>query len=97
MTENNFIDCKFGEFFLPAALYAVLTEKCRHGSLYFRQDDDVLTISPVPITGARRRELRQQYKSSLFGKVTRLAIIDFDDSVRLMPVAWRVDRRKQQI
>ena len=57
--------------------------------VYLREDEDSLTISPLPIEGGRRRQLHAHYKAPMFRTATQLAILDMRDSIRLMAVEWR--------
>ncbi len=57
--------------------------------MYVREDEDALVISSTPLTGGRRRTIRDQMKITNFFEATRLAIVDLGEQLRITPIAWR--------
>lgn len=90
--EPVFVPCINGLFSIPDALFEALRQACPEGTLYIRQDEDVLTISPTRITDARKRHLAQRYRIPMFRTATQLAIIDMVENIRVMAVQWRPNR-----
>jgi hypothetical protein len=84
----HYVVCRNGVFFLPDELVQTLSVHCR-GHVYFREDEDVLTISSSQVRGGRGRPLTPRFRAAMFRDATRLAIVDLNDSLQVMGVAWR--------
>ena len=82
-----YIVCRNGVFLLPIAVYKTLGAYVTNGFVYLRQDDDVLTISTTKITDGRRRLLNTRFRAPMFRGATQLAIVNLNDSVRVMAVS----------
>jgi len=87
-----FVPCINGLFAIPDELFEGLRQACPEGTLYIRQDEDVLTISPTRIADARKRHLNQRYRIPMFRTATQLAVIDMVENIRIMAVQWRTHR-----
>ena len=85
--ESLYMVCRNGVFILPEhvcnALHALIT----NGFVYMRQDDEVLTISTTRIEGGRRRVLSGRFRASMFREAKKLAIVNYNDSLRVMAVS----------
>lgn len=92
MNSNGspYVVCHNGVFILPEAVFKSLAAGVRNGFVYVRQDEDVLTISTTRITDGRRRVLNTRFRAPMFREATKLAIVDLEESIRLMAVEWRV-------
>ncbi|HYI10599.1 MAG TPA: hypothetical protein VEK57_16180 [Thermoanaerobaculia bacterium] len=91
--EGLYVVCQNGVFILPARVYETLSSLVTNGFVYLRQDDDSMTISPTRITDGRRRVLNTRFRAPMFREATRLAIVDLNDSIRVMGVEWRKQGR----
>ena len=91
--QGLYIVCQNGVFILPDRVYEALSSMVTNGFVYLRQDDDSLTISTTRITDGRRRVLNTRFRVPMFREATRLAIVDLNDSIRLMGVEWRKQGR----
>lgn len=89
--EPLYVVCQNGVFLLPERILRSLSAQTVNGFVYFRQDEDVLTIATGRITDGRRRMLHQRMRAPMFREATRLAVLDLRDSIRVMGVEWRVN------
>lgn len=94
MNPADPIHCSGGTFELPPSAFARLEAACVSGLVYLRQDEDILTISPVRLVDGRRRRLRNHYRVPMFRTVTRLAVLELGDTIVLMPAQWRTMHKK---
>ena len=83
------IDCRNGVFTLPDSIYETLAALVTRGVVYVRHDPDSLTISPTKIAEGHRRALNARFREPGFRDVTQLAVMNLQESIQLMPVAWR--------
>lgn len=86
-----YVVCQNGVFILPDRVLRSLEANVSNGFVYLRQDDDTLTISATRIADGRRRLLNGRFRAPMFREATRLAIVDYHDSLRVMPVEFRVN------
>jgi hypothetical protein len=86
--EPQYVVCRNGVFILPETIVRSLAAHAR-GLVYTREDDDVLTISASQLTGGHRRPLTARFRALMFRQATQLAIVDLNDSLRIMGVNWR--------
>jgi len=86
MNEAFTIVCHNGVFVLPEPIYRSLSSFARNDFIYLREDDDALLISTTPVTDGRRRVLHMRLRSQMLRNARQLAIVDFRDSIRVMPV-----------
>lgn len=87
MLESLFtIVCHNGVFVLPESIYKSLASFARNDFVYLREDADALLISTIPIADGRRRVLHMRLRAQMFRTAHQLAIVDFRDSIRVMPV-----------
>jgi len=86
MNEQLTIVCHNGVFVLPEAVYKSLASFARNDFIYIREDEDALLISTIPITDGRRRVLHMRLRAQMFRNARQLAIVDFRDAVRVMPI-----------
>jgi hypothetical protein len=84
--EPLYVACRNGLFFLPESVFESLRALVTTGFVYLRQDDDVLTISTAKITGGHRRVLNTRYRAPMFRTATLLAIMNLNESIRVMAV-----------
>ena len=84
--EASYVVCHNGVFFLPESIHRSLASLVTNNFVYMRQDDDVLTISTTRLTGGQRRMLNVRYRSPMFRHATKLAIVDYKESIRVMIV-----------
>jgi hypothetical protein len=92
------IRCAGGVFTLPTELLEWLRSRTTTGLIYIREDEDVLILSPTRITDARRRALHPSYRIASYRDVVKVAVINMDENVRIMPVEWRTrssERRRR--
>ena len=87
MNEQLSIVCHNGVFVLPEAVYKSLASFARNDFIYIREDEDALLISTIPIADGRRRVLHMRLRAPMFRNARQLAIVDFRDSVRIMPIS----------
>lgn len=89
--EPLYVVCQNGVFLLPDGVFRMLSAQVTNGFIYLRQDEDSLTISATRITDGRRRVLNARVRAPMFREATRVAIVDLRESLRVMPVEWRVN------
>jgi hypothetical protein len=82
--EPLYMVCRNGAFTLPENIFRALSAQVTNGFVYFRQDDDSLTISVTRITGGFRRVLNARMRAPMFRGATQLGIVDLRDSIRVM-------------
>ncbi|HYO76468.1 MAG TPA: hypothetical protein VE010_08395 [Thermoanaerobaculia bacterium] len=87
--EPQYVVCQNGVFILPENVFRALSSHVSNGFVYLRQDDDSLTISTSRIAEGRRRALNPRLRSPMFREATKLGIVDYSDSIRIMAVEWR--------
>ena len=85
--EPHYVGCHNGVFLLPDSVYHSLAALVTNGFVYTRQDEEVLTISTTRITDGRRRVLNLRYRASMFRDAKKLAIVNYQESVRVMAVS----------
>lgn len=88
--EPLYVVCSRGVFFLPDAIFDSLSDWSRNGFVYMRQDEDMLTISATKIAEGHRRQLLMRYRAPMFRDARRLAIVNLNDSLRIMAVEANV-------
>ena len=84
--ESLYMVCRNGVFILPEHVCKALHSLITNGFVYLRQDDEVLTISTTRIEGGRRRILSGRFRASMFREAKKLAIVNYNDSLRVMAV-----------
>jgi hypothetical protein len=87
------LPCTNGEFVLPEEVFSTLQAASPGGIVYIRQDDEMLTISPTRIAGARRKQLSRQLYARMFRFATSLMVLDMIENFRLQATEWRGRRR----
>lgn len=85
--DANYILCRNGVFILPEPVCRALEALVRNNFVYLRQDDEVLTISTTRIEGGRRRVLSGRFRVPMFREAKKLAIVNYNDSLRVMAVS----------
>lgn len=85
--EPLYIVCRNGVFILPEHVCKALGAQVPHGFVYLRQDDEVLTISTTRIEGGHRRVLSGRFRAPMFRAAKKLAIVNYNDSLRVMAVS----------
>jgi alpha-amylase/alpha-mannosidase (GH57 family) len=85
--HEHYIGCHNGVFLLPENAYRTLADLVTNGFVYLRQDEEVLTISTSRIVGGHRRQLNSRYRVSMFREARKLAIVNYNDSLRVMVVS----------
>lgn len=85
--ESQYVVCHNGVFILPESVYKSLAALVTNGFVYFRQDDEVLTISTTRIVDGHRRVLNMRYRAPMFRAARKLAIVNYTESVRVMAVS----------
>jgi hypothetical protein len=85
--ELLYILCRNGVFILPEHVCHALQMQIRHGFVYLRQDDEVLTISTTRIEGGHRRVLSGRFRAPMFREAKKLAIVNYNDSLRVMAIS----------
>jgi hypothetical protein len=93
--EPLYVVCQNGVFILPEHVLRMLSSQVTNGFVYLREDDDSLTISSTRITDGRRRVLNARFRSPMFREAVKLGIVDYRDSIRIMPVEWRVNATRR--
>jgi hypothetical protein len=81
-----FVVCRNGVFLLPQHVYATLASQVTNGWVYVRQDEESLTISTTRITGGFRRLLHIRMRAPMFRGATKLGIVDYKESIRVISV-----------
>jgi hypothetical protein len=84
--EALFVLCRNGVFFLPERVVQSLSFFVSNGSLYLRQEEEVLTISTQRLIGGYRRALGPRFRVPMFRLSRKLAIVDFNESLQIMEV-----------
>ena len=84
--DPHYLHCRNGVFVIPETLYKSLGRLVTNGFVYLREDTDVLTISTRPIVDGRRRLLNIRFRALMFRGATKLAIVDLNESLRVMAV-----------
>ncbi|MBV8516552.1 MAG: hypothetical protein JO197_04025 [Acidobacteria bacterium] len=87
--ESQYVVCHNGVFVLPDRIVQSLASFVTRGFVYLRQDDDVLTISTTRLEGGYRRALNSRFRVQMFRNATKLAIVDYKESIRVMGVQGR--------
>ena len=85
--ESLYIVCRNGVFILPEHVCRALEAQVPSGFVYLRQDDEVLTISTTRIEGGHRRVLSGRFRAPMFRAAKKLAIVNYNDSLRVMAVS----------
>lgn len=85
--EPHTVVCHNGVFVLPESVYRTLAAAVTNGFVYLRQDEDVLTISATRIADGHRRTLNMRYRAPMFREAKKLAIVNYQESVRVMAVS----------
>ena len=81
-----YVLCRDGVFILPETVFQSLATLVTNGFVYFRQDDEVLTISTTRLADGHRRVLQPRFRAPMFRGATKLAIVDLKESIRVMAV-----------
>lgn len=89
--EPLYVVCQNGVFILPERLFRTLSAQSPSGFIYMRQDEDSLTISTTWITDGRRRVLNARLRAPMFREATKLGIVDYRESIRVIAVEKRVN------
>jgi hypothetical protein len=89
--EPLYVVCQNGVFILPERLFRTLSAQSHNGFVYMRQDEDSLTISTTRIAEGRRRVLNARFRSPMFREATKLGIVDYHESIRVIAVERRVN------
>ena len=84
--EPLYVVCRNGAFTLPDSIFRALSAQVTNGFVYFREDEDSLTISATRITGAFRRPFNARMRATMFRNATQLGIVDLRDSIRVMAI-----------
>jgi hypothetical protein len=85
--ESHYVICRNGVFILPEPVCHALQVQVPNGFVYMRQDDEVLTISTIRIEGGQRRVLSGRFRAPMFRTAKKLAIVNYNDSLRVMAVS----------
>jgi hypothetical protein len=85
--HEHYVVCHNGVFLLPDDVFQSLAELVTNGFVYFRQDDEVLTISTTRLTDGHRRVLNARFRAPMFRGAKKLAIVNYKESVRVMAVS----------
>lgn len=91
--EPLYVVCRNGVFILPERVVKALSAQVPNGFVYLRQDEDSLTISTTRITDGRRRVLGPRFRAPMFRDATRLGIVDYRESIRIIAVERRAKQR----
>ena len=86
VNEMHYVGCRNGVFILPESVFKALSAIVTNGFVYFRQDDEVLTISTTRLADGWRRVLQPRFRAPMFRDATKLAIVDLKESIRVMAV-----------
>ena len=86
MDANEPLDvvCRNGAVTLPDSIFRALSAQVTNGFVYFREDEDSLTISATRITGAFRRPFNARMRATMFRNATQLGIVNLRESIRVM-------------
>jgi hypothetical protein len=87
--EPLYVVCRNGVFLLPEHVVKALSAQVSNGFVYLRQDEDSLTISTTRITDGRRRVLGPRFRAPMFRDATKLGIVDYCESIRIIAVQRR--------
>ncbi|HYC62632.1 MAG TPA: hypothetical protein VEK79_23980 [Thermoanaerobaculia bacterium] len=82
--EPLYVVCRNGAFTLPESIFRALSAQVTNGFVYFREDEDSLTISATRITGAFRRPFLARMRAPMFRNATQLGIVNLRESIRVM-------------
>lgn len=93
--EPLYVVCQNGVFILPEYVVRILASQVTNGFVYLREDEDSLTISTTRIADGRRRLLNARFRAPMFREAVKLGIVDYRDSLRVMPVEWRVNATRR--
>jgi hypothetical protein len=93
--EPLYVVCQNGVFLLPEHIVRMLSAQVTNGFVYMREDADSLTISTTRIADGRRRLLNARFRAPMFREAVTLGIVDYRDSLRIMPVEWRVNATRR--
>ena len=85
--EPQYVVCRNGAFSLPEHLCKWLQSLLSNGFVYLREDAEVLTISTTRITDGHRRLLRGHFRAPMFRDAKKLAIVNYQQSLRVMMVS----------
>ncbi|MGZ8711447.1 MAG: hypothetical protein ACXW31_04010 [Thermoanaerobaculia bacterium] len=85
--DPPYMVCRNGVFFLPEKVCKALRGLITNGFVYLRQDNEVLTISATRIEGGRRRVLSGRFRAPMFRGAKKLAIVNYNDSLRVMAIS----------
>jgi hypothetical protein len=85
--QSLYIVCRNGVFILPEHVCKALGALITNGFVYLRQDDEVLTISATRIEGGHRRVLSGRFRAPMFRAAKKLAIVNYNDSLRVMAIS----------
>lgn len=85
--DANYIICRNGVFILPEHVCRALEALITNGFVYLRQDDEVLTICTSRIPDGHRRVLSGRFRVPMFRDAKKLAIVNYNDSLRVMAVS----------
>ena len=94
--EPLYVVCQNGVFILPEYVVRFLAAQVTNGFVYLREDEDSLTISTTRIADGRRRLLNARMRIPMFREAVRLGVVDYRDSLRIMPVEWRVNATRRE-
>jgi hypothetical protein len=89
--EPQYVVCQNGVFILPERLLKTLSSQVTNGFVYMREDEDSVTISTTRIADGRRRALGPRFRAPMFREATKLGVVDYRESIRLIAVEWRVN------
>ena len=84
--EPLYVLCRNGNFALPEPICNLLHSLMTNGFVYVREDEDVLTISTTRIADGRRRVMRGHFRVPMFRDAKKLAIVNYQQSLRVMAV-----------
>ena len=85
--HEHYVVCHNGVFLLPELVFQALAALVTNGFVYFRQDDEVLCISATRLEGGHRRQLNSRFRAPMFRTAKKLAIVNYNESVRVMAVS----------
>ncbi|HUR82966.1 MAG TPA: hypothetical protein VM733_19560 [Thermoanaerobaculia bacterium] len=85
--HEHYVVCHHGVFVLPENVFQSLAGWVTNGFVYFRQDEEVLTISSTRLAGGHRRQLNSRFRAPMFRNARKLAIVNYNESVQVMAVS----------